>query len=102
MNILITGAFGFVGINLSKALKTSANHTLIAIDINEPAHHAFDEYYPWDGLEKLNRGTVDIVIHLAGKAHDTKNTSEESAYFGLTQKSYNWLRWCFFGISPNL
>ncbi len=29
MNILITGAFGFVGINLSKALKTSSQHHLI-------------------------------------------------------------------------
>ena len=33
---------------------------------------------------------VEAIIHLAGKAHDTKNTSEEQAYFdinvGLTKK----------------
>ena len=33
---------------------------------------------------------VEAIIHLAGKAHDTKNTSEEQAYFvinvGLTIK----------------
>ena len=33
---------------------------------------------------------VEAIIHLAGKAHDTKNTSEEQTYFdinvGLTKK----------------
>jgi nucleoside-diphosphate-sugar epimerase len=41
MNILITDAFGFVGTNLSKALKTTIKHHLIAIDIKEPANHIF-------------------------------------------------------------
>lgn len=40
--------------------------------------------------------TIDIVIHLAGKAHDTKNQTEAQTYFdintGLTQKIYNWFR----------
>lgn len=33
MNILITGAFGFVGTNLSKALSTAFKHHLIAVDL---------------------------------------------------------------------
>jgi nucleoside-diphosphate-sugar epimerase len=36
MNILITGAFGFVGTNLSRALAASGKHRLIAPDLTEP------------------------------------------------------------------
>jgi UDP-glucose 4-epimerase len=40
-------------------------------------------------LENVEWDKVDTIIHLAGKAHDTKNTSSEQEYFdinvGLTQ-----------------
>ncbi len=36
MNVLITGAFGFVGTNLSFALKPAFNCHLIALDVKEP------------------------------------------------------------------
>jgi nucleoside-diphosphate-sugar epimerase len=94
MNILITGAFGFVGTNLSQSLKTSIKHHLIAIDIKEPANHIFDKYYSWNELENVDWSNVDAIIHLAGKAHDTKNTTEEKAYFdingGLTQQIFEY------------
>ncbi len=93
MSILVTGAFGFVGSNLSKALKTASELHLIAIDIIEPTNHIFDEYYSWNNLSKINWNSIDIIIHLAGKAHDTKNTSEQKAYFeinvGLTKKIFD-------------
>ena len=63
MNILITGAFGFVGTNLSKAFKASTNHHLIAVDIAEPKNHAYDEYFSWNELEKVDWKTVDAIIH---------------------------------------
>ena len=66
MNLLITGAFGFIGTNLSKALKTSLKPRLIAIDIAEADHHIFDEFYSWNELEKVEWGKVDTIIHLAG------------------------------------
>ncbi len=94
MNILITGAFGFVGTNLALALKNQINHYLIAVDIHNPANHIFDEYYSWNNLEQLNLTRIDVAIHLAGKAHDTKNQTEATSYFeintGLTQKIYDW------------
>ena len=94
MNILITGAFGFVGTNLSIALKTSIKSRLTAIDIIEPEKHYFDEYYSWNELDKIDWNAVDSIIHLAGKAHDTKNTSEEKTYFdinvGLTQQIFEY------------
>lgn len=37
---------------------------------------------------------MDAIIHLAGKAHDTKNQSKAQVYFdintGLTQKIYDY------------
>lgn len=94
MNILITGAFGFVGSNLSKDLKRVFNCRLIALDILQPDRHQYDEFYVWNDLEKINWDKIDAIIHLAGKAHDTKNTSEEHVYFdinvGLTQKIFEY------------
>ncbi len=91
MNILITGAFGFVGTNLSKAIKRADwKSTLIAIDVQEAKNHAYDEYYSWEDLTKVDWTKIDAIIHLAGKAHDTKNNADEKVYFsinvGLTEK----------------
>jgi len=94
MNILISGSFGFVGTNLSTTLKTKLKHHLIAVDINEPVYHIFDEYKSWNDFEKTGFSKVDTIIHLAGKAHDTRNTSSEQEYFdinvGLTQKIFSY------------
>ena len=50
--------------------------------------------YSWDDLGKRNIPEVDAIIHLAGKAHDTKNQSKAQVYFdintGLTQKIYDY------------
>ncbi len=91
MNILITGAFGFVGTNLSEAIKKADwKSTLIAIDVQETKNHAYDEYYSWEELAKVDWTKIDAIIHLAGKAHDTKNNADEKVYFsinvGLTKK----------------
>jgi nucleoside-diphosphate-sugar epimerase len=51
MNILLTGAFGFVGTNLSIAFKTSLKHRLIAIDIVDADQHIFDVLHLWNELE---------------------------------------------------
>jgi len=92
MNILITGAFGFVGNNLSKKLRETSKLKLIAVDIIEPTNHIFDDYYSWHELEKADWNKIDTIIHLAGKAHDTLKTSTEQDYFkinvGLTRKIF--------------
>ena len=100
MNILITGAFGFVGANLSKSIKTAFNCRLIAVDQihlvaqRPPAegHRHYSECISWNELHTLKGTPIDAIIHLAGKAHDTKNTTGEQTYFdvnlGLTQKIY--------------
>jgi len=90
MNILITGIHGFVGTNLASALK--AQHTIYGLDIVSPQKEGVVKTYTWTELETIP--TVDVVIHLAGKAHDTKNQTNAQVYFdintGLTQKIYDW------------
>lgn len=94
MNILITGAFGFVGTNLSNYLSTAFNFRLIAVDVFAPVNHNYKEVFTWKELDKIHWNSIDTVIHLAGKAHDTKNTTEEKAYFeinvGLTQQVFEY------------
>ena len=94
MNILITGAFGFVGTNISKAIKNEFNPHLIAVDILESNNHIYNEFVEWKAIDKLEWDNLDAVIHLAGKAHDTKNTTEDKTYFdinlGLTQQIFEY------------
>jgi nucleoside-diphosphate-sugar epimerase len=46
--------------------------------------------FDWEELEQIPWGEVDAVVHLAGKAHDTRNASDPQSYFdvnvGLTKK----------------
>lgn len=69
MNILITGIHGFVGTNLVSTLKTQ--HTIYGLDIIAPQKDGVVKTYSWAELEVIPE--VDVIIHLAGKAHDTKN-----------------------------
>ena len=66
MKTIITGASGFVGQNLSQYL---SNFSFSITPISLRNSNWKDNF---DG---------DAIIHLAGKAHDTKNTSEASEYF---------------------
>lgn len=92
MNILITGVHGFVGSNLVKAL--SSENTIYGLDIVAPQKEGVVKTYSWNDLEQGNIPEVDTIIHLAGKAHDTKNQSKAQVYFdintGLTQKIYDY------------
>ena len=91
MRILITGIHGFVGSNLVIALKEC--HTLYGLDIVSPLKEGVERTFSWNDLEEGNIPEIDAIIHLAGKAHDTKNRSKAQAYFdintGLTQKIYD-------------
>jgi nucleoside-diphosphate-sugar epimerase len=92
MKVLITGAFGFVGTNLSASISNSSNADIMALDINEPDNHLYNSFVNWNELEKLQNFQFDAIIHLAGKAHDTKNTTDEKDYFdinlGLTKQIF--------------
>ena len=66
MKIIITGATGFVGKNLTQYL-THKSDTVIPLSIR-------------NGDYQLDN-TADAIIHLVGKAHDTKNTSDDNEYY---------------------
>lgn len=92
MRILITGIHGFVGSNLVEALKD--NNTIYGLDIVAPQKNGVKKTYSWEDLDNGIVPDVDAIIHLAGKAHDTKNKSTADIYFkvntDLTKKIFNY------------
>lgn len=101
MKILITGVHGFVGTNLVKAL--SKEHTIYGLDIINPSKDGVAHTFSWEEIDevhgsglKVNGSSleIDAIIHLAGKAHDTKNQSAADVYFkintDLTKKIYDY------------
>ena len=85
MKILITGYHGFVGQNLIPYLKEKG-HVVYGLGRSGD--------YLWKDLEENKLPDVDAIIHLAGKAHDTKNQTEAGVYFkvnvDLTMKVFNY------------
>lgn len=79
MKILITGVHGFVGSNLVTAL--SNKNTIYGLDIVSPEKEGVEKTFSWEDLEVGNVTDVDAIIHLAGKAHDTKNEAAADVYF---------------------
>lgn len=90
MNILITGINGFVGTNLTE--NWEGHHVLYGLDINQAPKDGVKAIYSWEQLTEIPK--TDAIVHLAGKAHDTKNRSEAAEYFavntGLTQKIFDY------------
>jgi len=92
MNILITGIHGFVGSNLVKAL--SAGNTIYGVDIVDHPSQFIAKTYRWEDLDAGQVPPVEAIIHLAGKAHETKKQSDAEVYFqvntGLTQQIFDY------------
>ncbi|HEY9533795.1 MAG TPA: NAD-dependent epimerase/dehydratase family protein [Mucilaginibacter sp.] len=80
MNLFITGSSGFVGKNLTEYLSEKA-YVIITPTRDDLKH-----------INKENFKNVNEVIHLAGKAHDLKNTNNFDEYyetnFQLTKSIY--------------
>lgn len=100
MKILITGVHGFVGSNLVKAL--SEEHIIYGLDIVSPTKDGVRFTFGWEFLDMPNEiPNVDAIIHLAGKAHDTKNQAAAETYFminrDLTIKIFD-----YFCAHPNI
>ena len=85
--ILITGATGFVGSNLLPYLQT-AGHIALGVSRN-PRENEIS----YGALSEETWNNANAMIHLAGKAHDLKKTSNASEYFEvnyeLSKKLYD-------------
>ena len=93
MKILITGVHGFVGSNLVNSLV--GEHVIYGLDIISPQKDGVRYTFSWDDLDKEGMiPSVDAIIHLAGKAHDTKNQAAADVYFKvnteLTKRIYDY------------
>jgi len=101
MKILITGVHGFVGSNLVKCLAPA--NEIYGLDIIAPEKEGVAHTFSWEEIDEIHGSglmvngsplEIDAIIHLAGKAHDTKNQSAADVYFkvntGLTQKIFDW------------
>lgn len=85
--VLITGPTGFVSSNLTPYLQ-NAGYTALGISRN-PRENEIS----YDSLSEETWDSAQAMVHLAGKAHDLKKTSNDSEYFevnfGLTKKVFD-------------
>jgi len=89
VSILITGIHGFVGSNVVTTLEEQ--YAIYGLDIVLPDKVGVYKTFGWDELDQVP--FVNTILHLAGKAHDTKNIALAHTYFdinvGLTQKIFD-------------
>ncbi len=90
---LITGASGFVGRNLSSFLAQQQGTSMSAIDLSPLNDRRFVHEHTWKTLADVDWLSCDVIVHLAGKAHDTMNVSDDDSYaevnFGLTKLMFD-------------
>lgn len=88
--ILITGINGFIGSNLVRAWKDT--YALFGLDILPSQQEGVKGQFDWSELDDIP--DLDVVVHLAGKAHDTRNSFSPQAYYdintGLTRTIFDW------------
>jgi nucleoside-diphosphate-sugar epimerase len=91
MNILITGASGFVGTNLVKHF-VRAGYVVDVLDLGAPVAPGIRNYFHWERLNGIDFNMYDAVIHLAGMAHDVRGKVDEQKYidvnYGLTKEIF--------------
>jgi nucleoside-diphosphate-sugar epimerase len=74
--IIISGATGFVGQNLTPFLE-SKDFYVTSLSRKQTN----DSTLTYNSISKNDWNGIQVFIHLAGKAHDTKNTAEAREYF---------------------
>ncbi|MBO9153277.1 NAD-dependent epimerase/dehydratase family protein [Chitinophaga sp. GCM10012297] len=78
MRIAMTGATGFVGKNLVPYLRQHTAHDIL--EISRRTVQRGNECVTFEQFRK-DAPPYDAFIHLAGKAHDVKNTADAAEYF---------------------
>jgi nucleoside-diphosphate-sugar epimerase len=73
MNLLITGASGFVGSALCSSLRNSPNWGVTTLSFSNPSEQSIAYVFDESKI-KQKLINVDVVIHLAGLAHQKQTT----------------------------
>ncbi|TCK84885.1 NAD-dependent epimerase/dehydratase family protein [Albibacterium bauzanense] len=77
--IILTGYSGFVGQNILSYTEKTRNDSIISLNLRENLPNILPQ--------------ANSIIHLAGKAHDLKNSADPQAYFdinyGLTKELFD-------------
>lgn len=72
----------------------AGTHEVYGVDIIAPEVEGVKKTFSWDDLDSDAIPSVDAIIHLAGKAHDTNNRASADVYFkvntDLTKKVFNY------------
>jgi nucleoside-diphosphate-sugar epimerase len=90
--VLISGFSGFVGSNLLSYLYLKLDLFGLSRD-GQNDNTLLKETYAWKGLSLKNVHEISSIVHIAGKAHDLKKTSNPDEYyqanFELTKNLYD-------------
>ncbi|MCB0700338.1 MAG: NAD-dependent epimerase/dehydratase family protein [Chitinophagales bacterium] len=92
MRVLISGSTGFIGQNLIPYLQKHVTDLEVFVLVRQKK--GLENEILWDELDTTTIENLTAVIHLAGLAHDTKNSLNDDAYFHvnyeLTKQLYDW------------
>lgn len=81
-HVLITGSTGFVGKNLVEHL-SMRGITVSVVNREQSVNSNIKQSFTWDNFDLKILEGINAIIHLAGKAHDTKNASSPDEYFTI-------------------
>jgi nucleoside-diphosphate-sugar epimerase len=80
--LVITGESGFVGQNLTRYLR--GRYRLASIGRRFPTSSAHaDDFSHWNDISTEFLDGAVAIVHLAGKAHDVRGTSNTDEYFAI-------------------
>ncbi len=80
-NILVSGSTGFIGQPMVSALRESG-YLVDTLDRTQSIGNTVraGESLLWENLDQVDFSKYTTVVHLAGKAHDTRHLSDPSEY----------------------
>jgi len=94
MKILITGIHGFIGSQLAADLGNM--HEIYGLAKSLTPVAGAKRIFSWDKLHSNDIPDVDVIIHLAGIAHDTTHHTPYHEFFrintGLTTEIYDYFK----------